>query len=75
MDNSTVNFQNSETGQQPCDHAHLIQELAYGGATGNFICIECGRLIQPGIKQQAQPEAAPLYISKRPALNSFRIYG
>lgn len=35
-----------------CSHPTLIMELAYGGPTGNFICMECQRLLSATTNQQ-----------------------
>jgi hypothetical protein len=31
--------------QQTCQHTSLVKEYAYGAATGNFICLQCERLL------------------------------
>lgn len=38
-------YQNRTRDFDDCKHPTLIMELAFGGPTGNFICLECERLL------------------------------
>lgn len=44
---------NHDIELEQCQHPTLIMELAYGGPTGHFICMQCERLLSAAIKDQA----------------------
>ena len=39
----TENINNS--GDAPCNHPSLAKEFAYGAPTGNYVCVQCRRLL------------------------------
>lgn len=60
MENHTKEGLNKTLDTKQCSHLTLTMEVAYGGPTGNFICMQCECLITPGAKQQSQPGFYPV---------------
>lgn len=65
MKNITTEALIQKREEKPCNHPTLIREHAYGGPTGNFICLECECLISPGMKQQSQIQPILHYVRKQ----------
>ena len=55
MDNTKSIPITNNTDDTCCDHASLTMEFAYGSPTGNFICMECGRLLSTFATRQTAP--------------------
>ena len=45
MDNTNNQVLNRQHGESGCSHSFRVQEYAYGGPTGKYICLECERLL------------------------------
>lgn len=54
MEKNNTEKINQKLEHQQCSHPTLVMEVAYGGATGNFICMQCECLITPKGKHQTQ---------------------
>lgn len=52
QNNKTETENQTQTTDKQCTHPRLIREYAYGGPTGNFICLQCECLVLPGEKRQ-----------------------
>ncbi|QWF72423.1 hypothetical protein KEF85_08260 [Methylomonas paludis] len=57
-----MNTQNTQSlttnpNNSVCRHPTLITEYAYGGPTGNFICLQCKCLV-PANQHRAQPQSS-----------------
>lgn len=41
-----------EWGDKPCDHPQIEKEYYLGSDTGDYVCIRCGRLVDPERQQK-----------------------
>jgi hypothetical protein len=52
MENKQINSDYTEI----CDHSTMVMEFAFGGPTGNFICLDCEHLLSSSIVIAKQDE-------------------
>lgn len=61
MEDITTVLTSDPLNVQPCLHAGVIAESAYGGPTGNLICIDCGCLMDVNRKTLSEIPAIPFH--------------
>lgn len=54
MDNKKTEIINLNRVPKQCNHPTLLREYAYGGPTGNFICMQCECLVSTAANQQTR---------------------
>jgi len=45
MDIKKADFIKKQWGNKPCKHPQLEKEYIMGSSTGDYICVQCGRVV------------------------------
>jgi hypothetical protein len=75
MKTQTFEMTNRLARNKTCNHESLIQEFAYGAATGNYICIHCECLIPAKVLSEQRDEMPVMQFQKTSAYSNYIIGG